>query len=142
VDFITETSPQQSAGERVIDTGYDFVPPVPTRLNGRKYVSENTVKELALLIGWVDGDAARRVQSEFDAYKAKVQELLTSLEGIGARVEDIVAAAQPDPNSISVTPPADAEAQADEADRRAAVEAQQHADTAEALAAAKSNEEA
>lgn len=144
VDFITETAAQQTANERVIDTGYDFVPPVSTRLNGRKYINENTVKDLARLIGWVPGDAAQAVQAEFDAYKAKVASLTQQLEGIGARVADVVAAAQPDPNSISVTPPADAEAQADEADRRAALEAEQHAATASAVAeaAAKSNKEA
>lgn len=136
VDFITETAPQQSAGERVIDTGFDFVPGVATRLNGRKYINENTAKDLARLVGFVDGDEARRIQAEFDAYKAQVAQLLTELEGVGGRIADVVAAAQPSPNSISVTPPADAEAQADEADRRAQLEADQHAATAAAVAAA------
>lgn len=141
VDFITETAAQQNAGERVIDTGYDFVPPVATRLNGRKYINENTAKELAHMIGYVPGDAARAVQAEFDAYKAKVATLVSQLEGIGERVADVVAAAQPDPNTISVEPPADAEAQAALADERARVEADQHAATAAAVAAA-NNEEA
>lgn len=122
VDFILEHAIQQEAGERVIDTGIDFVPPVATRLNGRKYIGENTVKTLAGLIGYVPGEAARQIQADFDAYKQKVADLLADLDGVGGRIQDVIAAAQPDPNTISVTPPADASQEADLAAQRQADE--------------------
>lgn len=110
VDFIFEHAIQQDAGERVIDTLIDFTPPVATRLNGRKYIGENTARELGRLVGMVDGDAAREIQAAFDAYRERVEALFATLQGVGEQITDVLSSPLSDPNTISVTPPPDAEA--------------------------------
>lgn len=122
VDFIFEHAIQQEAGERVIDTLIDFTPPVPTRLNGRKYIGENTAKELGRLVGMVDGDAARAVQAEFDAYRARVESLFATLDGVSGQISDVLASAQSQVNTVS-NPPADREAEIAAADAKAKAEA-------------------
>lgn len=122
IDFIFEHAIQQDAGERVIDTNFDFNPGVLTRLNGRKYIGENTAKALGKLVGMVEGDTARKIQDEFDAYKARVEAIFANFADASKQIADQLAEAQTTSNTVSITPPADAEAQADLADQRAAAE--------------------
>lgn len=125
VDFLQERGIDQAAGERVIDTQYDFVPGVATRLNGRKYVGENTVRELGKLIGLVDAGEAQRIQTEFDAYKLAVSQAFESLRGITSTIDHVLtttpsASAEP----VQPTPP-DAETLASLARAQADAEATQ-----------------
>lgn len=136
VDFIFEHAIQQEAGERVIDTFIDFNPGVATRLNGRKYIGENTARELGRLVGMVDGEDARKIQAEFDAYRARVQEVFAELDGVSAQIADVAASAQTATNTINVTPPADREAEIATADARAKSEADTIAETEAARRAA------
>lgn len=127
VDFIFERTIDQDAGERVIDTNIDFVPPTLTRLNGRKYIGENTVRDMGRLIGLVDGGEARRIQAEFDAFRAQVAGALSQLGGLAKNVEHVLtyaSSASPDPVP---TPPADQETQIELALAQAEAEASQTA---------------
>jgi hypothetical protein len=108
VDFLQERGIDQAAGERVIDTGYDFVPGVATRLNGRKYVGENTVRELGRLIGLVDADEAQRITAEFDAYKVQVAQAFEALRGLTSTVDHFLSNQPQVPTGY--TPPPDHEA--------------------------------
>lgn len=125
VDFLYERSIDQSAGERVIDTEFTFFPGVPTRLNGRKYVGENTVIEMAKLIGWVPGDEARRIQAEFDAYKAQVQTTVDRLKDAADAINHAATTGLTDTSTPVATPPDDSATGADKADAKARVEADQ-----------------
>lgn len=125
IDFLQERGIDQAAGERVIDTQYDFVPGVATRLNGRKYVGENTVRELGRLIGLVDASEAQRIQTEFDAYKTAVGAAFESLRGITSTIDHVLlttpsALAEPVQDT-----PLDAEAQAAVAAERLQAEVDQ-----------------
>ena len=133
IDLIHERSIDQAAGERVIDTGFTFWPGVPTRLNGRKYVGENTVKEMAQLIGWVPGDEARRIQAEFDAYKAQVQGTVDRLKDAADAITHAAEHGLADTSTPVVTPPDDSATAADKAAAKAAAEAEQNAAAEAAL---------
>lgn len=136
VDFIMEHAIQQDAGERVIDTFIDFVPPSLTRLNGRKYIGENTVKDLAKLIGYVPGDTAQKIQDAFDAYKAQVQTVFASLDAVSADIQDVVKSGISDPNDIRIETPPDAAAMADAAQVKQQSELDTITQSEDALAAA------
>jgi hypothetical protein len=122
IDFITERSIDQSSGERVIDTGWTFLPAAYTRLNGRKYLGENTVKELAGLIGWVDGESARKIKEEYDSYRASVEAELAKVKDALAAVAFAADTIAQQPVTLIPDVPDDAEAGADKADAKAAVE--------------------
>lgn len=71
--FICEHSPTQQAGERLIDTERTFMPMgPPTRLNGRKYVCDNCVKEMGRIIGMGFDSETERIRQEFDVYRQGV----------------------------------------------------------------------
>lgn len=71
--IICEHSPTQQAGERIIDTERTFIPMgPPTRLNGRKYVCANCVKEMGRLIGMGFDSETERIRQEFDVYRQGV----------------------------------------------------------------------
>lgn len=123
VDFIFEHAIQQDAGERVIDTFIDFNPGVVTRLNGRKYIGENTAKALGKLVGMVDGDEARRIQTEFDAYRARVEAVFGDLANASKQIADTLAESATAANTVSITPPDDAETGANKAQAKADAEA-------------------
>lgn len=131
VDFLQERGIDQAAGERVIDTQYDFVPGVFTRLNGRKYVGENTVREMGRLIGLVDADEANQIRAEFEAYKTEVGLAFESLRGITSTIDHVLA--QTPSTATEVTPVPDADAIIAEAKARHQAEVDQIA-AAEAAA--------
>ena len=141
IDFIFERAIDQEAGERVIDTGFTFVPPVQTRLNGRKYIGENTVKDLGKLIGLVDGDEARRIQAEFDIYRENVGRIFNEFRSIGGNIERLIANPLSDGSTAEPVPvpPLDRAEQIQRATYQATVEGDQIA-ASESAAAAFENE--
>lgn len=79
--IICEQSPTQQAGERIVDTERTFIPMgPPTRLNGRKYVCDNCVKEMGRLIGMGFDSETERVRQEFDQYRQGVAILQARIE--------------------------------------------------------------
>lgn len=108
VDFLQERGIDQAAGERVIDTAYDFVPGAFTRLNGRKYVGESTVREMGRLIGLVDADEANKVRAEFEAYKVAVGQAFESLRGITSTIDHVLAQTPSTTTEVAPVPDQDA----------------------------------
>lgn len=137
IDFIFERAIDQEAGERVIDTGFTFVPPVPTRLNGRKYIGENTVKDLGKLIGLVDGGEARRIQAEFDIYRENVGRIFNELRSVGVNISRLIENPLSDGSTADPVPvpPLDRAEQIQRAEYQANVEGDQIAASESARAA-------
>lgn len=141
IDFIFERAIDQEAGERVIDTGFTFVPPVLTRLNGRKYIGENTVRDLGKLIGLVDGDEARRIQAEFDIYRENVGRIFNEFRSMSVNIDRLIANPLSDGSTAEPVPvpPLDRAEQIQRAEYQAQVEGDQIA-AAESAAAAPQDE--
>lgn len=136
IDFIFERAIDQEAGERVIDTGFTFVPPVATRLNGRKYIGENTVRDLGKLIGLVDGDEARRIQAEFDIYRENVGRIFNELRSVGVNISRLIENPLSDGSTAAPVPvpPPDRAEQIQRAEYQANVEGDQIAASESAAA--------
>lgn len=90
---LCETHPQRENGVYVIDTGWNFDPPAPTPLNGRKLVCSRCVEAMANLIGWRSADEvdeAKRVLEEARQKLKPIQEVVESLAAdIGERMQHI-----------------------------------------------------
>lgn len=80
----------QPDGEAVVDTLYNFKPGVPSVLNGRKYVCERCVGELAKLFGYEVGTDVQRAQLDRDNANRRVAAIRQRVDELAKALGDVI----------------------------------------------------
>jgi hypothetical protein len=83
--FLCETSPVREE-HHVVDTERRFNPVQATPLNGRKYVCERCVDELARLLGYIKSEEAELATARVDEVAQKVKEFEAFLKDEVAQI--------------------------------------------------------
>ncbi len=91
--FICETHPQREYGVLLVDTGFNFDPPAPTPITGRKIVCSRCVQELANLLGYRDSDQVDEAKTALEDARRFLQPLQSTVQSlafeIGERVDKL-----------------------------------------------------
>ena|SRR5581483_8665155 len=84
VCFLCETKPVE--GVKAADTGRDFQPVGITPIDGRKYVCEECVNELAKLFGFEKGEAVELAKVELDHARQEISALKDRAKQIAEQI--------------------------------------------------------
>lgn len=88
---LCETHPQREAGVDVVDTGWNFDPPAPTPLNGRKMVCSRCVTEMANLLGMRTAEQVDDAKKALDDARKFLQPVQHQIESLAADISERVA---------------------------------------------------